>query len=130
MSIFLKAVAAVLLASIATLVLAKQAKDSAILLAIAVCAMILIGAVEYLQPVIDFIKRLADLAQMDSDILSILLKVVGIGMLSEVAVLICKDAGNTTMGKSLQIMATGLILWISIPLLEAFLDLIESVLKV
>ena len=130
MSIFLKAVAAVLLACIATLVLAKQAKENAILLAIAVCAMIFIGAVEYLQPVIDFIKRLADLAQMDSDILSILLKVVGIGILSEVAVLISKDAGNTTMGKSLQIMATGLILWISIPLLEAFLDLIESVLKV
>ena len=129
MSIYLKAVTVVLLACIATLVLAKQAKDSAVLLSIAVCTMVLIGAGEFLRPVIDFILRLADLGQMNGEMLSILLKIVGISILSEVAMLICKDAGNSTMGKSIQIMTTGLILWISIPLLEAFLDLVESILK-
>ena len=128
MSVFIKAVAAVLLACIATMVLSKQSKDFSVILAIAVSAMVIIAAGVYLTPIIEFINRLADLSEMDADMLMILMKATGIGIISEFAVLICKDAGNSSMGKSVQILATGVILWISIPLLNRFLELLENVL--
>lgn len=129
MNIFMKAAAVIVIASVAMLVLSKQNKEIAILLSVAVCSMIVLGAGQYLRTVVDFIVRLAELGNLDPDILSILLKVVGIGVVTEIAVLICKDSGSSTMGKSLQIMASAAILWISIPLLEKFLDLLENVLK-
>ena len=125
----MKAAAVIVIASVAMLVLSKQNKEIAILLSVVVCSMIVLGAGQYLRTVVDFIDRLAELGNLDPDILSILLKVVGIGVVTEIAVLICKDAGSSTMGKSLQIMASAAILWISIPLLEKFLDLLENVLK-
>ena len=130
MGIFIKAVASVILACIFTLILAKQGKDYSVLLALGVSTMVVIVAGVYLQPVIDFVKRLATIGGLDSDMLQILLKSVGIGLLSEFSVLVCKDAGNQAMGKALQILSAGVILWIAIPLLEKFLDLLEKVLKI
>lgn len=54
MELFIQAAAAALLAVILILTLDKQAKDMAVLLAIAVCCMVLGIAMAYLRPVMDF----------------------------------------------------------------------------
>ena len=107
--------------------LSKQSKDIALILTMVVCCMILLAAVSYLQPVLGFIKRLQDMGQLDDKYGQILLKAVGIGLVTEFAVLICNDSGNSALGKSLQIAATVVVLWISLPLMESLLDLIERI---
>ena len=107
--------------------LGKQSKEIALVLSMAVCAMVLMAAATYLQPVMAFIKRLQELGQLDSRYGQILLKSVGIGLVTELAVLICNDAGNSALGKALQISATVVVLWLSLPLMEALLNLIESI---
>ena len=57
-----------------------------------------------------------------------MLKVVGIGLLTEFSMLICKDAGNETMGKSIQIMSVILIIRISIPVFEMLITLLDDIL--
>ena len=53
--------------------------------------------------------------------------IIGIALLAEFGELICKDAGNTTLGKTLQILAAAVILWLSVPLLNELIDLMESI---
>ncbi len=128
MDIFLKASAGVMVAVILVLTLTKQGKDISVLLIIAVCSMIVISAFYYLQPVKDLLIRLQTMGQLNSDTLSIMLKAVGIGLIAEVTSLICTDAGNAALGKTLQFLASAVILWLSIPLLNELLELIDNIL--
>ncbi|MBE6975745.1 MAG: hypothetical protein E7439_00900 [Ruminococcaceae bacterium] len=124
---FLQIAAAVLVAVVLSVVLSKQAKDMSILLTIAVCCLVLMAAASYLQPVLTLIDKLQKLGQLDSQMSQILLKSVGIGLITEIAVLICNDSGNAAMGKALQITATMVVLWLSLPLMESLLELIQRI---
>jgi len=128
MNVFIKVIAGVLIALILGIVLEKPGKDLALLLTLTACAMVLIAAVNYLQPVMDFVQRLQVIGKLDSEILEILTKVVGIGLIAEITGLICTDAGNGALGKTLQVLAAVVILWLSIPILNQLLSLIETIL--
>ena len=128
MDIFFQATAAVLLTVILYLTLNGQNKELALLLTLAVCCLVIIVAGRFIQPVVVFLKELQKAGQLDNSYLSVLLKVVGIAFLTEVASLVCTDAGNGTLGKTLQMLGTCVILWLSIPLLDALLALIQDIL--
>ena len=127
MELLLKSVAGALIATLLCLVLAKHNKESAIIISIVACCMIAGSVVSYLKPTVDFIHKLQTLGTMDSDVLEILLKSTGIAILSEITSLICSDAGNSALGKTLQLLATTVILWLSLPLLNTLMDLIENI---
>jgi stage III sporulation protein AD len=128
MDMFLKAVAAALITAVIGLVLVKQGKDMLILLTLAACAMIATIAFTYLKSVISFLHRLTEISKLDTELLAVLLKTVGIGVVGELAGLICADAGNAALEKSIQILTTAVILWLSIPLFESLLDLVQAIL--
>ena len=128
MSVFLKATGGILIAVVLYLVIAKQGKELSLLLTIAVCCMVAAAAVGILQPVIAFVFRLQSVGQLDSDLLTTLLRSVGIGILSEITVLICADAGNASLGKILQLLGCAVILEMAIPLFSSLLSLIEEIL--
>lgn len=128
MDSYFKAVAAALITAVLCMVLAKHGKDTAVLLTILACVMILFVAVGYLRSVTDFFSTLEDMIGLGGDHFQILFKVVGIGMVGETASLICADAGNAALGKTLQILGTILILCLSLPLFQSLLELIGSIL--
>lgn len=125
---FFQAAAGVLLTVIMVLALGKEGKQTALLLVLAVCGMVGILAMAYLEPVIAFLERLRVVGQLNNDMLGIMLKVVGIGIVSQIASLICADSGNASLGKVLQLLSAALILRLSLPLLEQLLELLEQVL--
>lgn len=120
--------AGALLAVILYLTLGKQGKEMGTLLTMAVCSMICAIAMSYLKPVMDFVEQLEITGNLDRNLIGILLKAAGIGFLSEIACLVCADAGNSALGKSVQILGTGVILWLSIPLFQELLELLERIL--
>ena len=128
MQTFLQAAAAVLLAVILILSMKGQSKDVGLLLSVFVCCSLGALAMAYLSPVLQFVEQLQSLGALDDEMLSILLKVVGISFVAEVAGLICTDAGNAALGKGLQFLAVAVILWLSLPMLTAVLELVEGIL--
>ena len=117
-----------MIAAVLCLSLSKQGKDISLLLSLAVCTMVITAGITYFQPVVEFIEHLQVVGNLNSAILKILLKAVGIGLLAEVTSLVCSDANNAALGKALQIAATAAILWLSIPLLTELMDLLEKIL--
>ena len=128
MSGFLQATAGILLTVIMVLALGKEGKQTALLLVLAACAMVGVLALGYLSPVVDFMKRLSILGQMNGEMFGILLKVVGIGLIGEITALICTDSGHASMAKVLQILSAAVILRLALPLLEQLLGLLERIL--
>lgn len=128
MEIILKAVSGILITVVLYHAISNQGKDISILLVIAVCCMVISAAFSYIRPVLEFFDQLRMTSMLNTQLLNILIKAVGIGLLAEVTSLICKDMGNEALGKSLQILASATILWLSLPLFTKLLDLLETVL--
>ena len=128
MDIFVKSVAGVLITLILYLILGKQSKDISVLLTVAVCCMLAVAALQCIEPVLTFMNRLQQLSGMGTTMLQTILRAVGIGLLGEITALICADAGNAALGKSLQLLGCGTVLWLSIPLFTEMIDLIEEIL--
>ena len=128
MDTFCKAAAAVLLAVVLVPAVAKTEKDISVLLTMAVCCLVAAAALSYLEPVLDLLWELKALGDLSGEMLEILMKAVGIGLVAEIAGMICADAGNGSLGKTLQILASAAILYLSIPLFQAFLTLVQEIL--
>lgn len=128
MDTFVKATAGVLITVVLGLTLAKQGKDISLLLTVAVCCMILSAAMTYLQPVVSFLTKLQSVGNLDQELVTILMKAAGIGLLAEIVGLVCADAGNASLGKGIQLLATSVILWLSTPLFEQLIELVEDIL--
>lgn len=129
MDIYMKTIGAALIALILCLTLSRTGKHYSMLLGILACCMVLAVAMAYLEPVVSFLDRLKDLISLDFALLEILMKTVGIGIVGEVAAMICTDSGNGALGKTLQLLTTILILWLSLPLLQTLIDLIGQILE-
>lgn len=126
MAVFLQVAGGVLLTAVLCLTLSKQNKDISVVLGIGVSCMVLTVMAVYLEPVLDFVRQLQQLGELDGDLLEIPLKAVGIGLVAEIAGLICSDSGNSALGKALQILAASVVLWLSLPLMRSLLELIQS----
>lgn len=128
MELYWQGAALVLLTVILGLSLGNQRKDTGLLLTMAACCLVATAAVSYLKPVIEFIEQLQSVGRLDNEMLRILLKTVGIGMVGEIAALICADSGSAALGKALQLLTSATILWLSLPLLTELLELVQQIL--
>lgn len=129
MNVFLKVTAGVMIALILYLMLNRQGKEVSLVLTICVCTMVSVAALQYLEPVIAFFRDLQITGGLDSSMISILLKAVGISLLAELTTKICSDAGNSALGKTLEIAASAALLWVSIPVFTKLLKLVEEILE-
>ena len=125
---YLRFAAAALIGLILVLVVGRQSRDLGMLLSLAVCVLLALGAMEFLEPVMELLAELKRLGELDGGAVGILLRCAGIGMISELAGLLCADAGEGAMGRALQICANAAILWLSLPLLRQVLTMIGEVL--
>lgn len=128
MTLYLRVCGAILIAVILVLSLKNHNKEIGSILAMAACCMTAMTALHYLQPVVDFLHTLQNIGGLDRNMVSTLLKVTGIGIVSEIANLVCKDAGNESMGKSMQLLGTAVILYLSMPLFTALIELLQKIL--
>ncbi len=129
MELYLKAIAGALIALLLCLTIGSRGKEISLLLSLLVCAMVVAVGMSYLGSVIKFFTRLQDLIGLDNNLLSILLKAVGVGLIGEIAGMICSDSGQAALGKGVQILTAAVILWIALPLYTQILDIIEELLK-
>lgn len=128
MGIFWKAAAAALITVVLGLALGKQEKDISAILTMAVCSMVTVAAFTYLEPVLDFLRELEAIGDLQADFLGILLKALGIGLVAEIAGMVCMDAGNGSLGKTVQMLGGAVILYLSLPVFRALLELIRQIL--
>lgn len=128
MSVYLKACGAVLIGVILILIVSKSSKDLALVLAAAVCVMVALTAMEYIRPVLEFLTKLEDLGNLDHSMIRILLKVSGIGLITEICSLVCADSGNASVGKVMKLLGSSVMIWLSLPLYTMLIELLQRIL--
>ena len=129
MDTFFKAAAGVIVGLVLHIILSKQGKEFSVLITIISCCVLATVLMTIIEPILLFVERVRVIGQLNADALKIIVKTIGIGLVGELVSLLCIDAGNTALGKMLQILTTVIITWLSLPLLSEFLKLIEDILK-
>ena len=125
MDLFWKSIAGLLIAAVLGCLLGK---DMAFLLSILACAMGIAAAMRYLEPVIRFLEQIRTLSGMDVDTMDTLLKVLGIGLISETAMMVCSDSGQASYGKVIKVLSITGVLWVSIPMFQSVVNLLQQLL--
>ena len=128
MEIFIKACGAILLTVIVTMTLGSHGRDYGMVLGIFVCCVGAMAALEYIRPVIDFLEKLENIGGLDHSMIRILLKAAGVGLISEIAALVCNDSGNGSLGKTVILLGSAAILWLSLPMYTMLIELLEEML--
>ena len=128
MNIIFKIVGIAMVSVVLCLFVAKENKDLAILLSIAACCGIFLYAGNALSSVMTFVNELHAIGDLNKEFLSILIKATGIGLVTEISVLICTDSGYAALGKTIQLVGAIAIICTSLPLFSALLELLNNIL--
>ena len=111
------------------IVLLKQYKpEFAVYVSLIAGTIILFMILDKLSGIVTIISNLSQKASMNSEFLMILLKITGIAFLTEFAVSICKDSGETAIANKIDLGGKVLIIAISIPIISALLELVIKLL--
>ena len=111
------------------IILLKQYKpEFAVYVSLIAGALKLILAIDKLAGIISLLQSLANKASINTEFLTLLIKITGIAFLSEFAVSICKDAGEAAIASKMEIGAKLIIISMSIPIISSLLEIILKIL--
>lgn len=125
-----KAAAIVILAVILGVTIGKTEKDIAVVLTAAACCGVVGLAIHSLSDVIVFLSQLCSISDSQHYFFGTLLKVIGVAVISEMTSLISMDAGSSSLEKAMQFLGNAMILSLSLPLFERFIEIVQEILNV
>ncbi len=115
---------------IAGILMALQLKalkpDYSVYLCLGISLLIFSFVAEKLSVIMDGLQAVQDCLPLKAGYLQILMKIVGITYIAEFASDLCKDAGYQTIAGQIQIFGKLSVLAVSIPVLTALLDTIQT----
>ena len=116
-----------LISLVIILILRQYKPEYAIYVSLIAGILILTLSLGELTGVINLLRDISSKANINTKFLSLLLKITGISFLTEFAVSISKDSGETAIANKIDLGGKVLIIVISIPIITA---LLETVLKI
>ncbi len=112
-----------------TSLIVKQVKpDVASIISIAGGVVILLMVVDYVAQIFDVFKVVMNKTGLPSNLFSIVLKIVGIGYLTEFAANICSDAGSNSLADKILLAGKIMILFMSLPIITNIIDIVVELL--
>ena len=123
----IKIIGIAFLAVIIILILKQYRPEYAMYVSIIAGALIILMSLGKLEGIITLLNTISSKTNANGQFLSILLKITGIAFLTEFAVSVCKDSGESAIASKVDLGGKIIIIAISIPIITS---LLETVLKV
>lgn len=122
-------IAAVGIVSILLAIIFKKTREElSLYISIAACIFIFWGLGK-LEVILDAIKQIQKYININQSYVGILIKIIGITYLTEFSASLCKDSGYHAIGEQIELVGKLTILAMSMPILLAILETINSFLK-
>ena len=91
-------------------------------------ALILLFIMQKLEGIIDLLTTLSNKTAINNEFLTLLIKITGIAFLTEFAVSICKDSGESAIANKVDIGGKVIIVSMSIPIISSLLETVIEIL--
>ena len=124
----IKIIGVAFIAVIIIVILKQYRPEFAIYASIIAGVLILTLASGTLSGIIDMINSISSKTNINSEFLVILIKITGIAILTEFAVSICKDSGESAIASKVDIGGKIIIISMSKPILNALIDTVVKIL--
>ena len=111
----------------AVLVLKPTRPEIAALVSIAGGIVVLLMFVQSLSGVINNINQIVTRTGLNNDVFAALLRIIGIGYVTEFSASICKDAGNDSMAQKILLAGKVIILILALPIVNNLIDIIVGI---
>lgn len=117
------------LISLIVIIIIKQYRpEFAVYVSLITGALILVLVLDKMSGVINLLTNLANKTSINKDFIFLLIKITGIAFLTEFAVSICKDAGESAIATKIDMGGKVMIIAISIPIISSLLETIIKIL--
>jgi len=126
MDILIKVSAVAVAGVVVTLVIKKNSPEMALLLTITLALIALFLAFNVVSSITDYLKSLSDLAGVSPAVLTIVIKTVGIGVVSKLASDVCRDAGQASVASGVEFTGAVVAVYVALPLFKTVISMIES----
>lgn len=103
-------------------------KGHSVAVRIFVTALLLALIIPELKHIFDIIRNLAERMQLKDTYLLIVFKIIGVAYLAEFGYQLCKDAGEDSIGNSIQLAGKVMILILATPIALALIELVTNLL--
>lgn len=115
--------------SLILIIITKQYKpEFAIYISLIAGIVILTLIIDKLTNIVQLLQSISSKASINNNFLGILLKITGIAFLTEFAVSICKDSGESAIASKIEIGSKIIIISISIPIISNLLEIVIDIL--
>lgn len=119
-----------ILSVVAVLIVKQQRSDIAVLIGIAASVAILLLIVKYLSGIVQTFSNIADLTGLEPSLYASILKIIGIGYITEFSANICEDAGAKSIGDKVLLAGKVIILGLSIPILMGLIEIVTAIINI
>lgn len=117
-----------LIALIIIILLKQYRPEFAIYISILTGILIIFLVMDKFTGIIELIRSISNKSNINNQFIEILLKITGIALLSEFAVSICKDSGETAIASKIEIGTKVIVISMSIPIISSLLEIILKIL--
>lgn len=124
MEIIARAAAAAVIGSILALLLKKYTPELSLLTALAAGVAVAWLSASVCGRVADVLREAAAAGGVSSLYVSPVMKCVGIGLVTNLASQVCRDAGQGTVASAVEVCGTVCALYVSLPLIESLLAVV------
>lgn len=115
--------------SLILIIITKQYKpEFAIYISLIAGILILTLIIDKFTNIVQLLQSISSKASINNNFLGILLKITGIAFLTEFAVSICKDSGESAIASKIEIGSKIIIISISIPIISNLLEIVIDIL--
>ena len=97
--------------------LRENNKPVSVILSVISCVGIFLLGVQFVKPILEVAKEIQSISGLGTDMIKPLVKIVGIGLLTNIVSTVCADAGESALGKTAEAAGTILAIYASLPLL-------------
>lgn len=124
----LKIAAGAVMAALCAMMLRRNAGEFAVLIMLAAGAWVITMSAQAITDVVSALSRLARVAQLETELVQPVIKVVGLSVITRVAGETCRAAGEGGIAAFVEVAGTVLALAASVPLVIGVVELLAEML--
>lgn len=116
-----------IIALIISVIIKQYKPEFAMYISIIAGIIILFLIIDKIYGIVTLLTNLSRKTGMNAEYLTILLKITGIAILTEFAVSICKDSGESAIASKIDLGGKVIVISMSIPIISALLEIIMKI---
>lgn len=127
MEVIFKIIGLALVIVVAVIVVKQTKPELALLVGLAGSVVMFFYIIDMLEQAFGVFSFILESTKLDAELFVVLLKIVGIGYLTEFAANICNDSGNSSVASKIMLAGKLAIFILAIPIIKNIIEILASI---